>query len=97
VAKAKQLPELVGEFIELAKQYVRERTVDRAKALGRMAAFGFAGALVCVLATLFLAVAGMRAIVDLLPDGRIWSGFGYVLAAIGLFIVSGLIAWRAAK
>ena len=97
MAKAKQLPELVGEFIELAKRYVRERTVDRAKALGRLTAFSFAGALVCVLATLFLAVAGMRAIVDLLPDGNIWSGFGYVLAAIGLFIVSGLIAWRAAK
>jgi hypothetical protein len=97
VAKVKQLPEMVGEFIELAKQYVRERTVDRAKALGRLAAFSFAGALVCVLATLFLAVAGMRAIVDLLPDGNIWSGFGYVLAAIGLFTVSGLIAWRAAK
>jgi hypothetical protein len=97
VAKLKQLPDLVGEFIALAKQYLRERTVDRAKALGKLAAFGFAGAAVCVLASLFLAVAGMRAIVDLLPDGNIWSGFGYVLAAFGLFIVSGLIAWRAVK
>ncbi len=97
MAKVKQLPELVSEFIELTKQYVRERTVDRARALGRLAAFSFAGALLCVLAALFLAVAGMRVIVDLLPEGNIWSGFGYILAAIGLFIVSGLIVWRAAK
>ena len=41
--------------------------------------------------------AGMRLIVDALPDGRIWSGFGYVLAAIGLLATTGIVAWRAFK
>jgi hypothetical protein len=97
VAKAKELPGLVGEFVGLAKEYVRERTLVPAKALGRAAGLGFAAALLFGVAALFLAVAGMRLIVDALPDGRIWSGFGYILGAFGLLGVAGLVVWRAAK
>jgi hypothetical protein len=97
VAKAKELPGLVSEFVALAKDYVRQRTVVPAKALGRAAGFGFAAALLFALAALFLAVAGMRLIVAALPEGQIWSGFGYLLAAIGLLAATGLVAWRASK
>jgi hypothetical protein len=97
VTKARELPQQVGEFVGLAKEYVKQRTLEPAKALGRAAGFGFAAALLLAVAAVFLAVAGMRLIVDALPDGRIWSGFGYVLAAIGLLGVAGIIGWRAAK
>lgn len=97
MAKARELPQQVGEFVELAKEYTKQRTLEPAKALGRAAGFGFGAALLFSLAAVFLAVAGMRLIVDALPDGRIWSGFGYVLAAIGLLGVAGIIGWRAAK
>ncbi|MFH1330298.1 MAG: hypothetical protein ABIJ48_06600 [Actinomycetota bacterium] len=97
MAKAKELPGLVSEFVALAKEYVRQRTLVPAKALGRTAGLGFAGAFVFALAGLFLAVAGMRLIVAALPDGQIWSGLGYVLAAVGLLAVSGVVAWRASK
>lgn len=97
MAKIKELPELVGEFVGLAKQYVKEQTVEAAKRLGRLAGVGFAAAFVFVLAALFLAVAGMRVIVGLLPDGAIWSGFGYIIAAIAALGAAGLVMWRAAK
>ena len=97
MAKAKELPGLVSEFVTLAKEYVRQRTLVPAKALGRVAGFGFAAASLFALAALFLAVAGMRLIVTALPDGQIWSGFGYVLAAIGLLAATGVVAWRASK
>jgi hypothetical protein len=97
VAKVKELPGLVSEFADLAKQYVRQRTIEPAKALGRAAGLGFAAAFLFALAALFLAVAGMRMIIFALPDGQIWSGFGYILAAIGLLAVTGLVAWRASK
>jgi hypothetical protein len=97
VARVKELPELVGEFIDMAKQYVKEQTVEPAKRLGRAAGMGLAAAFVFVLAALFLAVAGMRAIVGLLPDGPIWSGFGYVIAAVAVLTATGLIMWRAVK
>ena len=97
MAKARELPQQVAEFVELAKEYTKQRTLEPAKALGRAAGFGLAAALLFGLAAVFLAVAGMRLIVDALPDGRIWSGFGYVLAAIGLLGVAGIVGWRAAK
>jgi hypothetical protein len=97
VTRVKELPELIGEFIELTKQYVRERTVDQARALGRGAGFAFAAGFVFFLAAILLAIAGTRAIVDLMPDGNIWSGFGYVISAIGLVGIAGLIIWRASK
>ncbi|MBM3695032.1 MAG: hypothetical protein FJW79_03745 [Actinobacteria bacterium] len=95
MARVKELPGLATEFAALAKEYVRQRTVEPAKALGRIAGLGMAAALLLSLAALFLAVAGMRLIVDALPDGHIWSGFGYILASIGLFITAGLVGWRA--
>ena len=95
--KARELPGLIGEFVELAKAYVRQRTLEPAKGLGRVAGFGFAAGLLFALAAPFLAVAGMRVIVDALPDGRIWSGFGYILASFGLLGITGLVAWRAVK
>lgn len=97
MAKEKQLPELVGEFVDLSKQYVRERTLEPAKALGRLGGFGVAAGVVFVLAALFLSVAAMRTIVWALPDGAIWSGFGYVLSAILLLGVAGAVMWRATK
>ncbi len=97
MARARELPQQIGEFVELAKEYTKQRTLEPAKALGKAAGLGFAAALVFSLAALFLAVAGMRLIVDALPDTAIWGGLGYVLAAIGLFIVAGIVAWRAVK
>ena len=97
MTRVKELPQLISEFIELAKQYVRERTVDRARALGRLAGMGFAAGLVFTLAAVFLGIAATRAIVALMPDGNVWSGFGYILSAVGLLGVTALVVGRAAK
>lgn len=97
MATASELPELVEEFYGLAKRYVREQTLEPAKRLGRLAGWSLAAALLFMLAAVFLAIAGMRTIVDLMPDGAIWSGFGYVLSALALLAVTGLLVWRAAR
>ena len=97
MARTNELPELTTEFVDLAKQYVQERTVEPAKKLGRLAGLGFAAAMVFVMAALFLGIAGTRTIVDLMPDGNIWSGLGYVLGSLGLLMVTGLVMWRASK
>jgi hypothetical protein len=97
MAKTSELPELITDFVDLAKEYVRERTVEPAKKLGRLAGFGFAAAVLFVFAALFLGIAGTRALVDLMPDGNIWEGLGYVAGATGLLIVTGFVMWRATK
>lgn len=97
MAKASELPELVNEFVDLSKEYVRERIVEPAKKLGRLAGFGLAAGLLFVFAALFLGIAGTRALVDLMPDGTIWEGLGYIGGSLGLLAITGLIMWRASK
>ena len=97
VAKTTELPEMVGEFIDLSKQYVREQTLDPVKKLGRLAGFSFAGALVLTLAVTFLAIAGARVIIEVLPSGPMWSGLGYIVSSFTLLIMTGLLMWRATR
>jgi len=97
VAKTTELPEMVGEFIDLSKQYVREQTLEPAKKLGRLAGFSFAGALVLTLAVAFLSIAGARVIIERLPMGAMWSGLGYIISSLTLLILTGLLMWRVTR
>lgn len=97
MARTNEIPELVGEFVDLSKQYLREQTLEPAKALGRLAGFSFAGAFVLVLAVLFLSIAGMRLIIEALPDGPMWSGLGYIVSSFALLIFTGVMMWRVTR
>ena len=92
-----ELPQLISEFIDLAKEYLREHTIVPAKKLGRLLGFSLAASFLFVLASLFLAVVGMRLIVEAMPDGAIWSGLGYIASSVVLLLLTGLVMWRAAK
>ena len=92
-----ELPQLISEFFDLAKEYLREHTIVPARKLGRLFGYSLAAALVFVLASLLLSVVGLRLIVEAMPDGAIWSGLGYIASAVVLLAVTGLIMWRAAK
>lgn len=97
MARIRELPQMVGEFFDSAKQYMREQTIEPAKRLGRLAGFSLAASVLFVLAALFLSVAAMRAIVALMPDGTVWSGLGYITSAVALLAVAGLVMWRATR
>lgn len=92
-----ELPQLISEFIDLAKAYLREHTIVPARRLGRLAGLSFAASVLFVLAALFLGVVVLRVIVDAMPDGSIWSGFGYILASLALLLLTGLVMWRATR
>ena len=91
------LPQLISEFIDLAKEYLREQTIAPAKKLGRLFGYSLAASLLFVLASLFLAVVGLRLLLEVMPDGAIWSGLGYISAGIALLTITGLVMWRAAR
>ncbi|MBI5156401.1 MAG: phage holin family protein [Acidimicrobiia bacterium] len=97
MASPTELPDLVGEFIDLSKQYLREQTVEPARRLGRLAGFSAAASVLFVLAAGFLAVAGSRWLLRIMPDGAVWSGVGYLLATVGLLAATGLVMWRASR
>jgi hypothetical protein len=91
MAKQAELPELVEQFVDMSKEYLLQETVEPAKKLGRYAGYAIGAAAAFALGALFLAIAGARLIIRVLPDGPYWEGLGYVLAAIALGIVAGVI------
>lgn len=91
MAKPTELPELVGEFVDLSKEYLRQETLEPAKELGRYAGFSLGAGIAFAIGTLFLSIAGLRGIIALLPEGPNWSALGYVLAAVALVVIAGII------
>ncbi len=86
-----ELPGLIGEFRDMARDYLVQETVEPAKQLGRFAGFSVGAGAVWALAVVFLSVAGMRAMVDLLPSGAYWEALGYVIFAFVLLLFAAII------
>lgn len=97
MAGPRELPQLIGEFFDLSREYLRQETVAPAKRLGRLAGFSAAASLLFVVATLFLSITGMRLIVGAMPEGVMWSGLGYLVAGVALLVVTALVMWRATR
>ncbi len=91
MAGPSELPQLVTEFIDLSKEYLRQETLEPAKRLGRFAGFTIGASLMFAIGGLLLAIAATRGIIYLLPDGPNWSALGYVLGALAIAVVIGLI------
>ena len=88
---AQELPELISESLDISKQYLRQETVEPAKRLGKAAGLGFAAAFLFGIAALLGSIAVNRWIIRALPDGRAWSGLGYVISAVVLVALAGAI------
>jgi apolipoprotein N-acyltransferase len=91
MAKAQELPQLVTEFVDMSKEYLRQETLEPAKQLGRYSGFAIGAAIAFAFGALFLGIAGMRWIVQLLPDGPNWQALGYILAALALGLIAAMI------
>ena len=63
MANPTELPELVGEFVDLSKEYLRQETMEPAKQLGRYAGFSIAAGFAFAIGLFFLSIAGMRGII----------------------------------
>lgn len=85
MADIHDIPALVREFYELAKSYLLQETVEPAKRLGHFAGHSLVAASLWAAGVVLLAVAGLRALYDVLPDGPYWEALAYVGFAILLF------------
>lgn len=86
MADIQDIPRLVGEFTHLAKEYLRQETIEPAKRLGSFAGKSLAAALIWMVALVLLSVAGVRALIHVLPDGEYWQALAYVLYAVVLIL-----------
>jgi hypothetical protein len=91
MAAVRELPDHVREFVALSKEYLRQETLVPAKALKRFFAMSLAAALCFVAAVLFFGIAGTRYIIMALPEGPNWEALGYVLGALALIAVGGIL------
>jgi len=88
MAEIQDLPRLVGEFATMAKEYVIQEVVEPAKKLGWFTGFSLGAAVAWAVGVLLLAVAGMRALVELFPENPYAEALGYVVAALVLALVA---------
>lgn len=84
MAEIQDIPRLVSEFTNLAKDYLRQETIEPAKRLGYFAGMSLAAAALWAIALILISVAALRALVDVLPSGDYWEALAYVIYAIVL-------------
>ncbi len=87
MAGPSELPELVTEFVDMSKEYLRQETLEPAKRLGRFTGFIIGASFLFAIGGLLLSIAAMRGIIYLLPDGPNWSALGYILGALSIGVV----------
>ena len=83
MARLQDLPVMITEFRDLAKEYLLQETVGPAKKLGHFAGFSLGAAALWALAIMLLGVAGLRGLIAILPEGPYWEALAYLIIAIG--------------
>ena len=91
MARTAELPELVKEFADMSKEYLRQETIEPAKQLGRFGGVSIAAGFVFALGTLLLAIATARSAIEILPEGPYWEALGYVIALGVIGLVSAIL------
>ena len=86
--KPPEIPQLISELIEMSKAYLAQETVAPLRRVARFAGFSLLAGLLFAAGWLLLSIAGLRLVLDLLPDSALWSVLGYVIGAV----LAGLLA-----
>lgn len=97
MADPKELPQLVTELVDMSKEYLRQETIEPAKALGRFAGAGFAAGVVFAVAALFFGLGAYALFGIVLPEGEWWVVLARGLTVIVTAGAAGLIGWRMSK
>jgi hypothetical protein len=89
-----EIPQLTSELIDMSRQYLRQETIEPAKALAKHAGMGIGGAMVLSLGALFLVLGLFSGLRVWLPSGQWFEVLARFLTAIGAAGAAGLVAWR---
>ena len=87
----RELPDHIREFIDMSKEYLRQETLVPAKQLGRFGGLAIGAGVAFALGALLLSIGTMRYIRRALPEGPNWEALGYLLTALLLALVAGIL------
>lgn len=94
MANPQEIPQLATELYDMAKEYLRQETIEPAKKLGRQAGLGLGGAMVMSSGAFLLVLGSYFALRMVLPEGEWWEVLARALTAVVAAIGAGLVAWR---
>jgi hypothetical protein len=91
VAKTDSLGNEAKDFVELVVGYAKQETLDPIKGLGKVVAFGVAGAVLIGIGGVFLGLAALRALqteTDTFEDNLSWAPYLILtlLLAVGAWV-----------
>jgi hypothetical protein len=90
----REIPQLTTELIDMSREYLRQETIEPAKALGKHAGLGFGGAFLFSLGALFF-VFGLYALMRfVLPEGEWYEVLSRFLAFVGAAVAAAIVGWR---
>jgi hypothetical protein len=94
MAEPQEIPQLTTELIDMSREYLRQETVEPAKALGKAAGMGIGGAMTLGLGAFFFALALYSALKMWLPEGAWWVVLARFITALAAAGGAGVVAWR---
>jgi len=94
MSEVNELPQLAGELVELSKEYLRQETLGPAKRLGKVAGLSVGAGFLIAIGVILLATAGMRFLIEVFPDGGLWTALALFSSALVCAGAAGLIVWR---
>jgi hypothetical protein len=89
-----EIPQLASELVEMSREYLRQETLEPAKALGKQAGLGIGGAIVMSIGAFCLAWGLYYGLTMLLPKGEWWVVLARGLTTIAAAGAAGIIGWR---
>lgn len=92
--KPQEIPQIATELVEMAREYLRQETLEPAKKLGKQAGMGIGGAIVMAIGAICLAWGMYYGLIMLFPEGEWWVILSRGLTAIAAAGAAGLIVWR---
>ena len=94
MADPKEIPQLTNELIDMSREYLRQETLEPAKALGKHAGFGIGGAMLFSLGSLFFVFGAYALFRILLPETEWFEVLARFLAFVTALAAAALVGWR---
>jgi hypothetical protein len=97
MSELSELPQLTSELVDMSKEYLRQETLEPAKRLGKVAGLSVGAGLLIAIGVILLATAGLRFLIEVFPEGGLWTALALLTSALVSAGAAGIIAWRATR